>query len=271
MIPLAVLNSSRRSPACLREGQSVRLVSILAVLFAHGAIALSAPGRASLDLLPNNPRLFFQMPTQTVNNDTGINVLIDLSHQMAFRMCWAVPPLLREHGFRVVGSQAAIDAVLTRGSRSRVRVDAGGRRPFGWITTPPFNVVMTYQSDPDAQPYLPQEVAALKMFVRKGGGLIIIGGGVHSAERLQLWPLNTLAVAFDASITNDPTKIQGANAGTLRLTKEWKTKLTGDNGGVVLRRADVWERTSRDPDCFGAARLERRCVERCWANAGDGR
>ena len=46
----------------------------------------------------------FPLKEQRIKNDTGINVLIDLSHQANFFMMWTFPKMLRERGFRISGN-----------------------------------------------------------------------------------------------------------------------------------------------------------------------
>ncbi|GAH72698.1 unnamed protein product, partial [marine sediment metagenome] len=182
------------------------------------------------------------LPLQQVANDMGINVLIDHAHQMLFNACWRLPPLLRENGFRAVGSQATLDQVLPSGSVVRVRIpDAENRlwRPFGWVKAPEFNVVMTDQYAPKLAPdqeYLPEEIEVLKAFVNAGGGLIIMGGRVPSAEMVQQWPLNHLAAAFGGSISATATEVFGFSTGALEFDENWQPYLKGDDGRPVIAR-----------------------------------
>ena len=97
----------------------------------------------------------FPLREQTVKNDTGINVLVDLSHQANFFTMWRLPGILRSAGFRATGSQASLDSVLAPNGFSRVRIPVGRRRPFGWWPNAPYIVVITFQADPRAQEYLP--------------------------------------------------------------------------------------------------------------------
>ena len=125
----------------------------------------------------------FPLREQAVRNDTGINVLIDLSHQANFFTMWRLPGMLRSAGFRATGSQALLDSVLAPNRFSRVRIPVGRRRPFAWWPNARYNVVITFQADPRAQEYLPGEVAALGEYVKAGGGLVLLGGSVSRHQR----------------------------------------------------------------------------------------
>ncbi|MEM4204881.1 MAG: cohesin domain-containing protein, partial [Candidatus Methanomethylicaceae archaeon] len=153
---------------------------------------------------------------------------------------------------RVIGSQATLDTVLAEDGKSRVRFGSENQRPFGWISNPKFNAVMSYQFDPYAQDYLPEEIKALKEFVENGGGLIIIGAGIHRREDVLKWPINSLAKEFGASITersvrgpfscSDPNNelvapLEVPNFGTypsLSIDSSWRTLLKGSQDEPLL-------------------------------------
>ena len=158
------------------------------------------------------------------------SVLMDSAHQYAFFAAWDVAPLIEEQGFRVIGSQAALDTVLVPDGNCRVRLGTGDKRPFGWRKNPHLDAIVTYQSDPSSQDYLPEEIAAVKRFVRAGGGLVMIGGGVPTADEAKRWPLNRLAAAFGAAITDRAATVEGAKVPVLALSDAWQPKLTGDDG-----------------------------------------
>ncbi|MBN2128653.1 MAG: hypothetical protein JW741_04120, partial [Sedimentisphaerales bacterium] len=176
----------------------------------------------------------FPLPEQRVRDDTGINVLIDLSHQANFFTMWSLPGMLRARGFRAVGSQAALDTVVAPGSLSRVRVPAGKRRPFAWWPNPRYNVVIAFQADPKAQRYLPEEIAALKKFVSEGGGLILLGSSVRDKATLANWPLNKLAGEFGAEFTSESDVLDKARMAVVSTGKEWQAISEGENGKVVV-------------------------------------
>lgn len=176
----------------------------------------------------------FPLGEQRVCGDTGINVLIDLSHQANFFTMWSLPRMLRARGFRAVGSQAALDTVVAPGGFSRVRVPAGDRRPFAWWPNPRYNVVIAFQADPRAQRYLPEEVEALDAFVRTGGGLVLLGSFVRDDTRRKEWPLNKLAGKFGAAFTAEADVLDGATMSIVRTSPEWETLRTGEGGRPVV-------------------------------------
>jgi len=176
----------------------------------------------------------FPLREQRVRNDTGINVLIDLSHQANFFTMWALPGMLRARGFRAVGSQAALDTVVTPGRLSRVRVPAGNRRPFAWWPNPRYNVVIAFQADPKAQRYLPEEIAALKKFVSEGGGLILLGSSVRDKATLAKWPLNKLAGEFGAEFTSESDVLDTARMAVVSTSEEWQAISKGEAGKAVI-------------------------------------
>ena len=176
----------------------------------------------------------FGLREQRVRGDTGINVLIDLSHQANFFTMWSLPRMLRARGFRAVGSQAALDTVVVPGSLSRVRVPAGRRRPFAWWPNPRYNVVIAFQADPRAQRYLPEEIAALKKFVGEGGGLVLLGGSVRDKERLARWPLNKLAGEFGAQFTSESDVLDGARMAVVSTDEPWRAISKGRETKVVI-------------------------------------
>lgn len=203
-----------------------------------------------------------QLVDQPLNGvqDNGINVLLDNAHQFSFYGAWSLPPALRSSGFRVVGSQATLDTVLTPGQQSRVRFGQGGERPFGWWPNAEYNAVITYQTDPNAQQYLPEEISALRTFVEAGGGLLLIGGGIHAGERLSTWSLNKLAHEFGAAWTDQLAVPPYGNTGG-----EIGESLTLPTAGRVASFAldDAWQTLLGDGDgCsilavreFGAGRV----------------
>jgi hypothetical protein len=206
----------------------IGLTIALLPLFPAAAEPGAAPGeKVSLA----DPSVF---PPQRVRDDTGINVLLDIAHQMLFFTSWDLPPALRRQGLRVVGSQASLDSVLPAGSRARVRIPKDGELPFGWIAAPSFDVVLTIQPDPDAQPYLPEEIAALKSFVEAGGGLVMVGGGAEGEGRAGRWPLNALGAAFGVRFGGPAADVEGRKCATLRLDGPWTIDLAASGGGPVV-------------------------------------
>lgn len=176
----------------------------------------------------------FPLAEQRMRNDTGINVLVDLSHQANFFTMWSLPGMLRSRGFRAVGSQAALDTVLVPGALSRVRVPAGERRPFAWWPNPRYNVVIAFQADPKAQQYLPEEVAALKKYVEHGGGVILLGSSQRDLGRINDWPLNKLASEFGAEFTSESDVLEEARMSVLNTDENWETISKGEKGKPVV-------------------------------------
>ena len=179
----------------------------------------------------------FPLREQTVRNDTGINVLVDLSHQANFFTMWRLPGMLRSAGFRATGSQASLDSVLAAGKLSRVRIPVGRRRPFAWWPNASYNVVITFQTDPRAQEYLPEEIAALKDFVNTGGGLVLLGNRPSRRQGLEQWPLNKLAREFGAAFSAATDTVDGVSMPVLELSSDWQSHLDGaKNNPVIARR-----------------------------------
>lgn len=220
--------------------RSQSVLAIMSVLVCHVSVA-AAPDVAALEQLSRTgqtlgPEITAQFPLneQRVANDTGINVLVDLAHQASFDAMWRLPRELRGHGFRSVGSQAALDTVLTPGKLSRVRIPTGKRRPFAWWPNAKFNVVITFQSGPKSQDYLPQEREALARFVESGGGLVIVGGGVVSEDDVKRWTLNALISQFGAALSPVADTVEGRRTPTLALGPEWEVRTKGEAGHPVM-------------------------------------
>lgn len=179
----------------------------------------------------------FPLPAQRVTEDTGINVLIDLSHQANFFAMWRLPRMLRAAGLRASGSQASLDSVLTPGRPSRVRIHAADRRPFAWWPTARFNVVVALQADPRAQQYLPEERQALDAFVRSGGGLVVLGGRVSAQNLLDQWPLNQVLARYGASFSTRSDVLDEVSMPVLEIDSQWDVQARGKDGApVVVRR-----------------------------------
>ena len=55
-----------------------------------------------------------QYPPKPVKpqNDNGMNLLVDVSHQCTFAYLWGMPPQLRADGYRAIPSMASLDKVL---------------------------------------------------------------------------------------------------------------------------------------------------------------
>ena len=191
--------------------------------------------------IPREIAIRFPLPKQRLGmEDTGINVLLDHAHQVLFAMLWRYAGELRRMGFRVAGSQATLDTVLKPKSIGRVRIIVGDIKPFAWVPLPRFNVVITYQGNPDYPPYLPEERETLKGFVEGGGGLIILGARPRSEEEGERWSLNELAGIFGATFLSTDTRIlpDDRRVAAIRLSPEWEVLERGRNGmAMAARRA----------------------------------
>ncbi len=192
------------------------------------------------ETLPVEIAARFPNPPLRVENDTGINVLVDLAHQCAFATMWGLPDKLHSLGFRCIVSHAALDTVLTPGKPSRMRIPVGraedGKaiRAFGWVPNPEFNVAVTFQSDVNAQAYLPEERKALEVFVRSGGGLVILDNGLGGKSRLQAWASRSLATTFGADF-------EGCLAGRIDspIGAGWEIVSKNAAGGPAVARRVV--------------------------------
>ena len=178
----------------------------------------------------------FPLRPQSLRHDTRINVLIDLSHQANFFRMWHLPRMLRSRGFRASGSQASLETVLTPGKLSRIRIPVGKRRPFAWWPNPRHNVVITFQADPRAQAYRPEEIEALNQYVRSGGGLVILGGRVSRQKEIETWPLNRLAKQFGANFSTSTDTLSGVSMPVLNLSPGWEVYVSGTKGEPVIAR-----------------------------------
>lgn len=174
--------------------------------------------------------------------DSGINVLLDSSHQFSFHNHWQVQDTIRNAGHRVTGNQASLQYALVPGTPMRVRDQEdhawGGNRPFIQLPAPEFDVVFTYQSG-KSQPYLPAERKTLKQFVKAGGGLIMQCSNpeAHLAEVAQAFGSRLLP---DAAEVNSVDDVPGLDAlefpTTMRVaafSAEWQV-VVGEGGAGAL-------------------------------------
>jgi len=199
--------------------------------------------------------------------DNGINVLYDFAHDVSFYWMWETRDAIRNAGFRVTGSHATLHTVLTPGELSRMRIQAKHdfekivvnpdgtkshlHRPVVKLPNPEFNVVVTYQFA-ECQLYMPEEIKALKRFVKQGGGLVaVLGGNIKDTDK---YPLGNLARELDAEFINK--EIEGlfrvsehqATAGFrlsddpeaksyyFKVSKEWTPVIAGSGNAVVCVR-----------------------------------
>lgn len=223
------------------------------------AMVLAAPGQDTLTEPPGGQTIDLkigrklQLPEQKVVGDTGINVLVDQAHQAWFQAMWELPGPMMQNGFRTVVTFSALDSNLDPKGKCRIRVRNGKRMPFAWVPNPKYNVVIAAQHDPNAQDYLPEEIEALKKFVKGGGGLIISGAKVADAKKLDSYPLNRVAKAFDASLTSEAVNYNGHQAPALALGKDWKADKEAEGKPVVSLRkyGKGYVVLSGDPNLMG--------------------
>ncbi len=102
--------------------------------------------------------------------------------------------------------------------------------PFAWHPNFSYNVIITYQSDPNAQSYLPEEQKALEQFVRKGGGLIIFGIPPKDETVANNWSLNALCKKFDAEIKTGHDIYRDKPYAVIEHSSAWKVTAKGNKG-----------------------------------------
>jgi len=190
------------------------------------AALASAPVRAEIE----------PQPLRDGAKDTGINVLLDSSHQFSFFGHWSCAEAIWSAGHRVTGNQASLHHALTPGTPMRVREQGnhawGTHRPFTTLAAPAFDVVYTYQHW-KYQPYLHQERAALRRFVEGGGGLIMDCSAPDS-------PLAKVAEECGARLLPDPMEValrgDEAPSGLTRDTFPRKLRVAefGDDWRVLV-------------------------------------
>ena len=179
------------------------------------------------EVLPTTALGEFPLPEQQVENDTGINVLLDLAHHCYMGAMWGVAESLRQEGFRCVSTHACLDSVLTPGDLSLVRTYAGKNdagkdvRPFIHWPNSEMNVVLTFQADGAAPIYTDAEISALSEFVTAGGGLIMLAdinarGKAPGWGKRATWPLRSLMQHFGADVGESALSPGGGRSGWRR-------------------------------------------------------
>ena len=149
----------------------------------------------------------FPLPEQELENDNGINVLVDLAHDCSFATLWNLQERLNKMGFRTAGSHATINTVLDLEGFSRVRIPFDTINkvfPFAWWPNAEYNVIITEQNSLKSQEYTAIEIQALVNFVKNGGGLLIQGKAAQKVRRE--WSLNTLCAEFGVLFTTKSVK-----------------------------------------------------------------
>ncbi|MHC5058805.1 MAG: PA14 domain-containing protein [Planctomycetota bacterium] len=155
-------------------------------------------------------------------NDTGINVLLDQAHQTSFAILWGLKGKLNGLGLRVGTSIATLNTVLEPGRPSRIRYGFNGMEPFTWWPNPEFNVVITRQTDLNAQPYTEKERAALKAFVESGGGLLIMPWTPKDERAAAAWSMNRMVGDYGARVMAESGKIGDTSTPVLKLDGSWE-------------------------------------------------
>ncbi len=211
--------------------------------------------------LPVEVALDYPLPEQPVQNDNGLNVLIDIAHQCSFEMMWRTQSALLRQGFRVASSQATINTVLDPDGLSRVRIHTNPDEriyPFAWHPNFDFNVIITSQTNMEAQKYLPEEIDAIRDFVRDGGGLVILASPQQNLEGVPDWSLNTLCRAFGVSMLNRTDVSHGIRHLALEAGDNFEVIEKGDEGLPVKvrgRYGNGYVVVSGSLDLSGDARL----------------
>ena len=184
--------------------------------------------------LPQSIFETYQLPaTRPGNNDTGINVLIDLNRRCNFVWLWNYQSQFARNGFRVCGAQATLDTILGENPLCRVRVKTDDAEPFAWWVPPKFNVAIVRAGSPTQQQFLPEEVETLKKFVQDGGGLVIISETPRNENIANTWSFNTLLATFGAKALPESQQAEFGRSTVLQLSDDWEATLTGAEGGVV--------------------------------------
>ena len=178
------------------------------------------------------PPELIQMP-----QDKSYNVLIDVSHQCSFASLWGLGGRLHDLGYRSVTNQASIHTVLDPEGVSRIRIPYDPENkiyPFGWYPNFKYNVIITEQTDLNAQHYTDKEIKALVDFVEDGGALIIGAIPVDNQEKINNWTLNKLIREFGASLTSEKDEYRNTAYAVLDIDDDWNSMAKGANGKCVM-------------------------------------
>ena len=161
-------------------------------------------------------------------NDTGINLLVDMSHKCDFFLLWQLSEQLHRRGIRSVGSHATLDTQLVPKSLARIRITTEPNlHPFAWWPTPQWNVVLT-EGEFGSPDYIPEERQALERYLRNGGGLIV-SGNWHGDKPNNSWSLNQLLSSYGAEIL--PEKV-------LHEENRWPLVQVDENWEIILQNDD---------------------------------
>jgi len=184
--------------------------------------------------LPMETAARFPLPEVRIQNDTGINVLIDMAHKCDFFLLWNLSGPLHKRGFRSIGSHATLDSLLTPGAPCRIRIPVAHKtHPFAWWPAPRFNVVVTEGAEHYPE-YAKEEQDALKQFIENGGGLILSGARVKGKN----WSMNTMLSQYGAQVKPGAESYDGRKWPILQVDKNWEIIKKGkDNNPIYARRS----------------------------------
>ncbi len=188
--------------------------------------------------LPEETTAKYPLYELNVKNDTGINVLVDMSHQCDFFHLWWLAGQLNQRGLRAVSSHATLDTVIVPGSPCRIRIPVDkGVLPYAWWPACEFNVVLT-EGAVDYQGYLPSERKLLQQFIRDGGGLVVSGALVKDRQAQDQWSLNKLLKYFGASVQPGTQKYNNLTIPVIDVDANWQVMLRGDSNAPVYARRE---------------------------------
>ena len=170
-----------------------------------------------------------------VANDTGINVLVDMSHRCDFFLLWSLGEQLHQRGIRSAGSHATLDTLLTPESPCRVRIPVAPKiHPFAWWPTPRWNVVLS-EGDILNPAYIPEELQELKKYLHDGGGLILSGNWIKE-DCSENWSVNQLLSEYNAEILPSDELYQGHRWPAVKVSNDWEIVLKGATGKPIHAR-----------------------------------
>ena len=196
-----------------------------------------------------------------LTNDTGINLLVDMSHKCDFFLLWRLSEQLYQRGIRSVGSHATLDTQLIPGSPARIRITVEPKvHPFAWWSTPKWNVVLTEGAigNPD---YMPEEQRRLENYLSAGGGLIVSANWHNNDQPDNSWSLNQLLSNYGAELLPKRIPYQGSLWPSIQVDNNWETVLKsqedkpiytrrsyGKGRIVLLASSDLYRFDEKDPN-----------------------
>ncbi len=183
--------------------------------------------------LPIQTTAKYPLREQNVVNDTGINLLIDMSHRCDFFTLWHLGRELNKRGLRTIGSHATLDSVLNSGAKCRIRIPVADKvNPFAWWQPPKFNVVLT-ESKPDFPGYIARERQTLKRFIENGGGLVVSGSALRDQAQANQWSLNKMLAEYGASVLPGSENYEGKRHPKLQVSGDWQVITKGSSGNPI--------------------------------------